>query len=409
MRSSCWIIRIPCRCLPLLMAIALVSIFGCSQAPEDPAWFQSTATGKVLSDEVLIGRIRSAGDPIAIYRMREEYRLRGGDSAEAKDALEQRLAELVSTLSPLGSPCPEADLIAFDYRKVGPADYRADYLFRVNQPFEQDLRIGLYGTVAPEHLDRISGPRRAAGKKSEFWQLIPSPATSTWTPGKEIFLSQHVNASPIPYNLSMIFYDPSREPGRHGQTVQLGWRRGVTEEVLIESIKGAASLIDLYRLEGDCDNLPKVREAFLEKAKELQEGTESLGALCPEADLLAFDFRRIGEDRYRVDYLFQVNRPLNFDCLITLYGVVDENHLELLSEQRKQLGKRSEEWSFRPQPPTGDWRAGEHVLISSEIEARPIPYKMQTILYDRDNRRPHGDQVHLGWRADPGEPAAGGD
>ncbi|MFH1037859.1 MAG: hypothetical protein V1789_04210 [PVC group bacterium] len=391
--------------LLLIAAAAFLCITGCSRSPEDPGWFQATDTGEALSDDALIARINSVSDLITICRMQEEYSRSGGGSTRVQNAMEKHLQQLLADQTPVGSPCPEADLLAFDYRKIGPDRYRADYLFKVNQPFRTDLRIALNGAVAPEHLDRLSKKRRAADKKSEVWTLHPAPPTTAWQPGEYLLLSQTFISPAIPYNMSMNFYAPTRKPGQYGDTVQLGWRRGITESVLLDSIRRTNSLIDLYRLKGDCENLPAAQEAFKRKASELLEKTAPLGIICEEADLVAFDYRQIGENQYRVDYLFHVNRPLEHDCLIALYGVVDENHRDLLSEERKKLGKRSEEWTFRPYPPTRAWPEGECVLVSDEIEAQPIPYNMHTILYDRENQRQHGDQVALGWRADPGRPA----
>lgn len=175
----------------------------------------------------------------------------------------------------------------------------------------------------------------------------------------------------------------------------------------MENIRSVDSLIDLYRLEGDCENLPAVRKAFDQRSGELLRETPRLGKISEGLNLVAFDYRWIEENRYRLDYLFQLNRPLESDCVIILYGVVDENHRDLLSEERKREGKKSEVWSFQPHPPTGAWPVGRSVLISAEIAAHPIPYNMQTILYDRDNRRQHGDLVSLGWRADPGQSESG--
>lgn len=390
----------------MLSVVLILLIIACSEVPEDPAWFQSTESGKVLSKDDLITRVNAIDDRITIYRMQEEYLRRGGASTTVKDAMEQRWQQLLADQTPLGSPCEEVDLIAFDYRRIDTNRYRADYLFRIKHPLKTDLRIALYGVVAPEHIDRLSENRRKVGKKSEVWTLDPSPPSSAWIPGSYVFISQTFLSHAIPYNMSMVFYDPTRKPGQYGEPVQLGWRRGVTEDILLRCINDVDTLIDLYRLEGDCDNLPVAQKAFKEKSIRLLEKTVPLGKICDEADLIAFDYRMIGENRYRIDYIFRINRFLDRDCLVTLYGVVDENHRDLISRDRKQQGKTSEAWSFQPHPPTRSWPKGECVLVSAGIEAQAIPYNMLTILFDQETRRQHGNQVHLGWRADLGEPGS---
>ena len=381
----------------------IVSLPACSKAPEDPAWFQSKSNGESLDQDALISRIEEVDDIFVIYRMREEYRRRGGQSEEINNAMAKRWKDLLSNHSTIGSPCEESDLIAFDYRKIGPERYRADYLFKAKRSFKTDFRILLYGVVAPEDLNNISETRRKAGKKSNVWNFNPVPPTSAWTAGDYYLLSQTISSTDIPYNMSMIFYDPARQPGQYGEKVQLGWRSGITEEDLLNNIDWADDLIDLYRLEGDCANMSAARKAFSAKGSALLEKTSILGRISDEAELVAFDYSKIGDDQYRVDYLFRILSPLEKDCVITLYGVVDENHHHLLSEDRRRLNKKSEAWSFQPYPSTLDWQEGEYVLVSGEINAHPIPYNMHSILYDREGRIQHGNQVPLGWRVDLGE------
>jgi len=378
---------------------------GCSRGPEESAWFRSSESGKVLPFEELKADIQRTDSLFDLFDMKRQYVLsQGRMEPRVIEEIDRRRDRILAERPPLGSPCPEVDLVAFDYRYVEPGRYRADYLFRVNGSFSADLEISLQGSVAPEHLDLISKARREDGKESEVWVLRPDPPTSTWGEGEVRRLSHPISARAIPYNLMMLFYDPARSPGRYGEPVYLGWRQGKTESALLEGIERADNLFELYRLEGDLGNFPAAREAFDRKSAQLRAATPPLGEISEGLELAAFDYRKVAENRYRVDFLFCLDRPLEFDSLISLYGVVDEAQRELLSERRRQEGKTSEEWTFRPFPPTKSWPEGQCTLVSHEIEARPIPYNMRFIIYDRENRRQFGELLPLGWRADPGRP-----
>lgn len=190
---------------------------GCSRVPEEPSWFQSTSTGSVLSDNQLLGEISRTDSLFDLREMKREFILyRGGEPRIVLEELDRRFEEIMAEKPVLGSPSPEVDLVAFDYRKIGTGRYRADYLFQVNQPLRTDLRIALYGMVAPEHIDRISTARREEGKSSEVWSLQPELPTSAWREGDYRFLSQEFSAEAIPYNMMMVFYDPDRSPESTG-------------------------------------------------------------------------------------------------------------------------------------------------------------------------------------------------
>ncbi len=400
--------RRPAAIICLVMGVVLlVSLSACSRAPEDPAWFQSKTTGDPVDEGALINRINATDDIVVLFRMKEEYSSRGGEADAVNRALSERMDILASQGVPLGSPCPEVDLVAFDYRRPGPNRYYVDFLFRVNKQFKTNLAIGITGKVLAENRDQLSPKRRKAGKESESWSVKPDPPTSAWRPGEYVLVSSAINARPIAYNFQISFYDPAKQSGGqlYGDVVPLGWSRGLTEADLIEEINRAGNLIDLYRLAGDSRSSSSASSAFEKKSSQLLEDNPLVGKICPEADLVEFDFQKIGDKRYQVDYLFRVNQPLDKDCLIILSGVVDENHREFLSEKRRKMGKRSEIWSFRPYPRTKDWPSGEYVLVSNEIEAQPIPYDMHTSLYDRGGEQPHGERISLGWRADPGRVA----
>jgi len=213
-----------------LGAILILFIAACSDPPppEDPAWFQSTTTGEALGEDILSAKINQVDDIFTIYRLKEKYLSRDGESQAVAKDLENRWEELLKNYTTSQTICPEADLIAFDYKKVGANQYRADFLFKVNQPFSKDYKIALYGVVDENNRHLLSESRRRRGKKSEAWSSGPDPSTRDWSEGEYVFISNVIEAQPIPYNMYTILYD--RE-GRcaHGQRVDLGWRVNLGE------------------------------------------------------------------------------------------------------------------------------------------------------------------------------------
>ena len=358
-----------------------------------------------LDESVLLQQIARTDDIFTLYRLKDEYRCRGGESQAVAKDLKNRWGELLKKHPPSQTICPEADLIAFDYTKVGAGQYRADFLYKVNQPFNQDYKIGLYGIVDESNRDLLSEGR----KKSEVWNFYPAIPTTAWPAGEYILISRTLSAQPIPYKMNTFLYDPNKRGSRHGQHLDLGWRTtGITEDELISRIESCGDLFNLYRLQTWHHNwfnkLETVREAFEKKSRQLLKGIEPLGHIRPEADLIAFNYKKVGSGQYRADFLFKVNQPFTNDYKIGLYGVVDESNYDLLSEGRKKLGEKSEVWNFHPAPPTSCWPVGEYILISRTLSAQSIPYKMNTFLYDPTKRGSRRVQrLDLGWRVDLGE------
>jgi hypothetical protein len=393
----------------LIITAGGIMTLSCSRKPEDPAWFQSTATGKSLDKSILLKQIAQTDDIFAIYRMRDEFRHRGESSRVVMDALEKQWKKLLENQQPSTEICPEADLVAFDFKAVGPGECRADFIIRTKKAFDKDYWLSLHGIVDGENHQFLSEARRKLGKNSEQWAFSPKPPTTSWPVGEDILISYTFPAQSISYKMSIFIYDRSvKKAGRHGNSVQLGWRSSITEYGLLSLIKSCDNLISLFKLKTEYQDLVKkseiVRETFEKKSKLLLKGKKLLGHICPEADLIAFDYKKMDSGRYRADYLFKVKRPFRRDYKIGLYGVVDKSNLNLISEARRKAGKQSESWSFHPDPATSHWPAGEYVLVSQLIQAQPIPYKMHLILFDPTKRGArHGQRVDLGWRVDIGE------
>lgn len=384
-----------------LMMAGIIVILGCSREPENPAWFQSTSTGDLLSEEVLRTKIDQIENIFAIYRMKEEYSLHGGESKVIADLLRKRWEELLAEQPPPQAISPAVDLVAFDYKIVQPGEYRADFICRANNPLDNEYWVALHGIVDESNRHLLSKARREENKKSEKWSFKPNPPTTAWPVGEYVLFSQTVSAPPIPYDMFILLYGRDGKSGRYGNRIQLGRYGGISEDEMLIEIKGASDPIDLYRLRNENmeERSPAIRVAFEDKSNQLLEDKKFIGSISPEADLMAFNYKKIGSERYRIDFLFKVNQPFRRDYKIGLYGVVDDNHRDFLTEGRRRKGKKSEAWTFWPDIPTSLWPVGEYVLISSRIMARPIPYNMHVILFDAAKKSGrYGQRVDLGWR-----------
>ena len=222
-------------------------------------------------------------------------------------------------------------------------------------------------------------------------------------------ISRTLFAQPIPYKMDTFFYDPNKSGSRHGQRLDLGWQTdSISEDELISRFESCNDFFELYRLktwnQAWLTKSEKVRESFENKSRQLLQGVEPIGQVCPEADLIAFDYKKMGSDKYRADFLFKVNQSFSQDYKIGLYGVVDKSNSDFISEGRKKLGKMSEAWTFHPMPPTSQWTEGEYILISNWFNAKPIPYKMHLVLFDPEKTGSlYGERINLGWRVDLGE------
>jgi hypothetical protein len=392
---------------PLLVVITIVMIatLNCSRDQECNAWFQSSTTGKSLEQSVLLKQIAQTDDIFVLCQMKNEYRRYGGESQVVTEALEEQWKKVVKSKPPPGRLCQEADLIAFDFTEVGPGRYRADFIFRTNEALYKDYWIGLNGIVTKENRRFLSEKRRKLGKKSEKWTFQPNPPTTEWPVGECILISHTIFAFPIPYKMFTCIYDRGVKLGLHGNIVQLGWNSATTEKGLLYLIDISRDFIGLYRLKNENQDWMKrlkiIREAFDNKSRQLLKLKKPLGCICPEADLIAFDYKKVGDNQYRIDYLFQVKQAVDKDYLISLRGVVDDSNLDRLSKKRRETGAKSEVWTFEPDPATSRWPVGEYVLVTKLIRAQPIPYKMYTSIHDIAKKDgPEGKELALGWRVD---------
>ena len=153
----------------------------------------------------------------------------------------------------------------------------------------------------------------------------------------------------------------------------------------VEELKKAGALSPNVSAEID-----EKHKALLDKAKVFHY-TDKL-------DLLAVNLRMIGPEKARLYLLFRPNAQLTSDYKVGVMAVVDKTHAKYLSADadKKSLAER---FTFWP-PSTRKWIPGEEVLISTEANLKPIPYRLNLGLWA--NEPPHrlGENQQIGWYAD---------
>jgi hypothetical protein len=287
-------------------------------------------------------------------------------------------------------------VVAYNYRKIDEENYRLSIIFKVKNELDGIYRIYIHGYVDKADLNKLHPHRRKYGFAN--WSFEPLPPTSVWDIGEYIVASTEFAAQSFPYRMRIGFYQTGE--GEYGDGLELGWVAALdtTEEELLERISKSNELIDLYELERLYDYSggisQSVQSAFKERQCQLLEEPIYNCPLSPEVNLIAFKYRRRGEDKYRISYIFKVNKEIKEDYLIYLHGYVEEDDLLLLTPERRK--DKFDNWSFAPKPRTSTWRKGENILITDEITVRNIPYNMKTGFYLPSGTYP-GVECDLGW------------
>ena len=361
----------------------------------------------IFDEDDFLAEIREAKDIFDLAAIQDDYRNANDRSDRVDQTMKERWGEFLESVEPIGAISDEAELIVFKYEKNQGGRYRLNFLFKVNHPFARDYLIGVQGYVDESDTSHLSP---TANKKYGFehWGFTPIPSTSQWKHGEYQIITSEVVAEPIPYKLLVNLYIPKE--GTHGSMLDLGWvaDSGMDEEELlreINSVEGILELDELSRLYSFSRvKLPGVDEAFDNKWKQLLADSGPPRPFCDEVNLLDFKYSKIGDNKYRLSYLFDVKKEIPEECskyFIYVHGHVDDNHVDMLSEAANKKYK-FENWGFAPSPAISDWKIGDKILVTRDITAQPIPYKIQTGFYKPGGGGP-GIGCDLGWQASVGD------
>ena len=379
------------------LVVLVLTLSSCSE--ETPV----TRTPVIVFDEqAFLTEIAAADSLIDLVRIKRDFESTKEDSPPVSQALEARFSELLEDHQIIGTLSEEVDLAEIEYVQTGPASWGLDFLFKVNKPFEEDYSILLRAYVDPADREWLTADAYQEGGY-ELWGFTPTPLTSEWPAGEYVLIHRSLPmAQPIPYRFVTGLYKPGVL--RYGAEVDLGWwaPEPLSEEALLESVQAAGDVFELARLKNLQGDRPgwtsAVDSEFQRVWARLVKKASPNQAFSDQVDLVAFDYRRVGEDRYRLSYLFDVKEKIDTDSRISIHGFVDDKHLHYLPEERRQYGFST--WSFAPDPPVSTWRPGEKVLVTTEITARPIPYNIVTG-FSPIGGGEHKSRCEVGWQADP--------
>ena len=190
------------RSTALCAILAIIIVTGCSRAPEDPAWFQSTTSGDTLTSAQLGERINRTDSLFDLFDMKREYILRGGESEKIMIALDKRRDQLTEVAEAFPAIPDKLDFLGWDIDKMDNNKYRISCYFVVTGNMDRDWIFKLIAKVDEKHAHMLP-PENQKGRRIK-WQVYPK--TSTWDPGEHKIISELVELQSIPYNISARFF-----------------------------------------------------------------------------------------------------------------------------------------------------------------------------------------------------------
>ena len=75
-----------------------------------------------------------------------------------------------------------------------------------------------------------------------------------------------------------------------------------------------------------------------DKWQEVTEKLNPIGSICAEVDVVAYDYRKIIEDVYRLSILFKATGELDEIYRVYIHGYVDKSNINALPSSRRRYG-----------------------------------------------------------------------
>lgn len=111
-----------------------------------------------------------------------------------------------------------------------------------------------------------------------------------------------------------------------------------------------------------------------------------------------FSVKKVALDKYKIYFVFQTKELIDKDWMIYIHAKVADKNVALLPLHR-QLYK-SETWDCYPEPPTSQWPKQKDLIVTREINAKPIQYNLEIGFYRPDEVKQYeyfGQPIKLGW------------
>lgn len=386
-------------CRNFLYILGVVEIFLTTQrcSPERDEY---SFPPMLYDEQDYLREIESADNLITLNETRSKYAVALKKSESVTRALYEKWDLLSKEADKkgkkIGKLCDEAELIAFDFEKIGKNRFRLYFLFRDLQEFYSNYNIYLGGYLEESSLL----PADCRKKGYMRWHLKPLPPTRFWKPGEYIVITSEITAPDLPFDLRINF-DSSR--GRHGIQLSLGTMRKIDQmDLNRESIFSEDDPFQLWQwLQISHARSAEIGDQVLNRFDEVTAALAPGTVAAENIEYYGARISRISSSRCNVRFLFRSLGPIESDYRILLYGSISPEDREYLSEARKKAGKKSEKWSFSIFPATSSWKPGKFIVISYSFEAKPISYDFFAMIYDREKKKA-GPRFPVGFLDAPG-------
>ncbi len=335
----------------------------------------------IYDEDAYLSEIKEADDLITLNVTRSNYAVALKKSEVVDLALEEKWKILTDRVESGGEIisrlCDEAELVAFEFEKVGPDRYRLYFLFRVIKQFSVKCGITLAGYLPDPEL--LPEPSREKGFMK--WHFNPLPPTRFWQPGSYMVVSHEITAPNLPLELKMTL---STSEGSHGETVSLGVLGQIDlisldpEKIMAESDPFQLRDWLQYCHARSGPTADMVRKRYREVKGELSPK----GVIKDGIEYYGSKISRISPSRCRLQVLARATGPIESDYRIPIYGLVSPENMRYLSEPRRTAGKQEEKWSSKIFPRTSSWEEGEFIVITFDLDVAPISYELFAFLYD---------------------------
>ncbi|MCX7046020.1 MAG: hypothetical protein NTX50_11120 [Candidatus Sumerlaeota bacterium] len=178
-----------------------------------------------------------------------------------------------------------------------------------------------------------------------------------------------------------------------------------TSMSVLQQIQAAPDVFDLHEIglaqEKRKEKDPAVLSALKARQAELIGKIKPMRLISPSLDLVAFRYKMIKPEYYRLYWLMHCKKALGKDYIFRVSGYVDPIHIAYLPKE--WISRKCTVWDFDPKPPASQWKTGDYIFLTDEVFAAAIPYNIKLIMQANDGSRLNGDTaVDLGWYADLG-------
>lgn len=382
----------------LFGAIGMLLVLGACSPERDEHSFPPM----IYDEQAFLREIEAADNLITLNETRSNYAIALKKSEAVTNALRKKWRRLAAKVEvkgeKIGKLCDEAELIEFDFERIGPDRYRLYYLFRVLKPFSTNCGIYLIGRLPPP--DRKLLPADARKNGYLRWHFNPLPPTSFWEKGQYLVVTHDITAPDLPLELATNFDTPQE---RHGIQLPVGIMAHLNDQPIdSKNVETIDDVFELYDLTRYCHGRSGAAGDLIKRHyHDLLSRLQPKASVSDSMDFYDWKFKNLGSGYGRIYLLFKVLKPLNSDYRLAVHGLVAPADMDKLSAARRKKGKKSEQWTFLPSPPPTSWQTGKFIVITKDIPVKPIEYDLFALFYDR-REGAYGDKFTLG-KATPKE------